>query len=185
MFPSRRAGDPIPEQQTGTACTQPKLRSEARARRRQGFDERASRGTQPRAGAARTGSSRRGASPVLQRSEARARRRQGADVSVLAAGPRSHPTAPVGVAGSRAALSRPPAPVGVPGSCGTPSRPRGPRPCHRLSVLSSRSRHRSGSLRTTRHQPTCVQLTTRSSAAAADDKRAPPSSPGLPDGGAR
>ena len=35
-------------------------------------------------------------------------------------------------------------------------------------VLSSRSRHRSGSLRTTRHQPTRVQLTTRSSAAAAD-----------------
>ena len=104
-----------------------------------------------------TGGRGRRASLPEQRSEARARRRQGADVSALAAGPRPHATAPVGVAGSRAASSRPGPRSGIPGSRG----------------LSSRSRHRPGSLRTTRHHRTRVQLTTRSSAAAADH------SPGL------
>ena len=88
-------------------------------------------------------------------SEARTRRRQGADVSVLAAGLRRVPSAPVGVAGSRAAPSR--------------SRAGSRHPLSREP--SSRSRHRSGSLRTARHEPTRAQLTTGSSAAAADHKR--------------
>ena len=117
-----------------------------------------SRGSQSGGGpGAHDSLSHRRLSLLLLSSEARARRRQGADVRVLAAGPRSHPTASVGVAGSRAA----------------PSRPRGAFGIHGSRKLSSRSRHRSGSLRTTRHHRTRAQLTTRSSAATADH------SPGL------
>ena len=95
------------------------------------------------------------------------RRRQGADVRVLVAWPRPDPTAPVGVAGSRAArldpwhLSVSPALVeplnstfrclSVPPALGV-----------RVSDVLVEDRHRSSSPRTARHEPTRVQLTTRS-----------------------